>query len=94
MARNLISDEEREFLDDFVRAVRGPAGRRARDHRRIMDGISWIERTGAPLARSAGGIRQVVKRLMPVPALDAGRTLGVDTRRSQRERYCPRHAAE
>ena len=47
MARNLMSDEEWEFFAEFVQAIRGPAGWRARDHRRIMDGIFWVARIGA-----------------------------------------------
>ena len=48
MARNLMSDEEWAFFEPFVRAARRPNGRKATNHRLVMDGIFWIARTGAP----------------------------------------------
>ena len=32
----------------FLVAIRGIGGRRPSDHRRVLDGIFWIARTGAP----------------------------------------------
>ncbi|QYK43450.1 MAG: IS5 family transposase [Paracoccaceae bacterium] len=48
LARDLISDEEREFHERFVLAVRAPNGRRPASHRLVPDGIFWIPRTGFP----------------------------------------------
>lgn len=48
MARNLMSDEEWAFFEPFIVAIRGPGGRPASDHRRVLDGIFWIARAGAP----------------------------------------------
>ena len=42
-----MSDEEWAFFEPFV-MVRGPgSGRPPRDHRRVLDGIFWIARTGS-----------------------------------------------
>jgi len=43
-----MSDAERAFFEPFLAAVRQPNGRKAVDHRRVMDGVFWIARTGAP----------------------------------------------
>lgn len=48
MARLLMSDEEWTFFEPFLALVRGQGGRPAADHRRVLDGIFWIARTGAP----------------------------------------------
>ena len=48
MARNLISDEEWAFFERFILAARAPNGRKATNHRLVLDGIFWIARTGAP----------------------------------------------
>jgi transposase len=46
--RGLLSDEEWEFFRPFV-AKRGcSGGRPPRDHRRVLDAVFWIARTGAP----------------------------------------------
>ncbi|MCA6244656.1 MAG: transposase [Phenylobacterium sp.] len=47
MVRNLMSDEEWAFFAPFV-IEKGPRrGRRPRDHRRVLDGVFWIARTGS-----------------------------------------------
>ena len=47
MIRGLMSDEDWAFFEPFV-TVRGPgSGRPPRDHRRVLDGIFWIARTGS-----------------------------------------------
>lgn len=48
LARNLMSDEEWAFFEPFILAVRAPNGRKPVDHRRVLDGVFWIARTGAP----------------------------------------------
>ena len=48
MARLLMSDEEWTFFEPFLALVRGQGGRPAADHRRVLDGIFWIARSGAP----------------------------------------------
>ena len=48
LARNLISDDEWAFFEGFIRAVRHPNGRKASNHRLVLDGIFWIARTGSP----------------------------------------------
>jgi transposase len=48
MIRGLMSDEEWSIFEPFV-VVAGPKrGRPAQDHRRTLDGIFWIARTGSP----------------------------------------------
>ena len=47
MARLLMEDAEWRFFEQFILAVRGRGGRPASDHRRVLDGIFWIARTGA-----------------------------------------------
>jgi transposase len=47
MARGLMSDAEWAFFEPFLRGVRAPQGRRGRDHRRALDGVFWIARTGS-----------------------------------------------
>lgn len=48
LARDLMSDEEWAFLERFILAVHAPNGRKATNHRLVLDGIFWIARTGAP----------------------------------------------
>ncbi|WP_283178810.1 transposase [Gemmobacter sp. 24YEA27] len=43
-----ISDDEWTFFEGFIRAARHSNGRKPADHRLVLDGISWITRTGAP----------------------------------------------
>jgi transposase len=47
MARDLMSDAEWALFEPFLRAVRAPQGRPASDHRRVLDGVFWIARTGS-----------------------------------------------
>ena len=47
MARGLMSDAEWAFFEPFLDAVRAPQGRRGGDHRRVLDGVFWIARTGS-----------------------------------------------
>ena len=48
MVRGLMSDEEWAFFAPFVLASGGKSGRPPADHRRILDGVFWIARTGTP----------------------------------------------
>ena len=43
-----MSDEEWAFFERFILAVRAPNGRKASNHRVVLDGIFWIARTSAP----------------------------------------------
>lgn len=47
MVRGLMSDTEWAFFEPFVVVSGSRSGRPPRDHRRILDGIFWIARTGA-----------------------------------------------
>ena len=47
LARLLMADEEWVFFEAFILAIRGRGGRPASNHRRVLDGIFWIARTGA-----------------------------------------------
>lgn len=47
MARLLMDDAEWAFFEQFIVSVRGRGGRRASNHRLVLDGIFWIARTGA-----------------------------------------------
>lgn len=48
MARHLMSDDEWAFFEGYILAVRAPNGRKGVTHRLVLDGVSWIERTGVP----------------------------------------------
>ncbi len=48
MIRGLMSDEEWEIFEQFVVPNVPGKGRSAQDHRRVLDGIFWITRTGSP----------------------------------------------
>ncbi len=48
MVRGLMSDEEWGFFGPFVIAGGPLSGRPPDDHRRVLDAIFWIARTGAP----------------------------------------------
>jgi transposase len=48
MVRNLMSNAEWAFFEPFVSSKGPKSGRPAADHRRVLDGIFWIARTGAP----------------------------------------------
>ena len=43
-----MTDEEWSFFAPFVIATGGKRGRPPEDHRRVLDGVFWIARTGAP----------------------------------------------
>ena len=47
LARLLMSDDEWGFFEAFILAIRGRGGRPASNHRRVLDGVFWIARTGA-----------------------------------------------
>ena len=48
LARKLMSQAEWMFFEPFLLAIRGAGGRPPSDHRRVLDGVFWIARTGAP----------------------------------------------
>ena len=48
MIRGLLTDEEWSFFEPFLVSVSPLGGRPARDHRRVLDAIFSIARTGAP----------------------------------------------
>jgi len=48
LVRGLLSDEEWAFFAPFVIEIGPLRGRPPRDHRRTLDAIFWIARTGAP----------------------------------------------
>lgn len=48
LARDLMSDEEWVLHERFILAARAPNGRKPLNHRRVLDGIFWIARTGSP----------------------------------------------
>ena len=57
-----MSDDEWEIFRQFVLPSVPSKGRPAKDHRRTLDGIFWICRTGAPwrdLPQSLGDFRTV-----------------------------------
>jgi transposase len=43
-----MTDEEWAFFEPLVIARGGRSGRPPQDHRRILDGIFWVARTGVP----------------------------------------------
>ena len=48
MSRRDLTNEEWEKLAPLLPEQKGRTGRPAHDHRRILNGILWILRTGAP----------------------------------------------
>jgi transposase len=46
LIRRLLSDKEWECLEPFVALSGALSGRKPRNHRRVLDGIFWIARTG------------------------------------------------
>lgn len=48
MKRGELSDEQWEKLKGLLPARKPARGRPSHDHRRIVNGILWIDRTGAP----------------------------------------------
>lgn len=48
MNRGDLTDRQWERLRSWLPAQKPPVGRPAEDHRRIVNGILWILRTGAP----------------------------------------------
>jgi transposase len=48
LALKLMSDAEWAFFEPFIVAIRQPNGRKPADHRRVLDGVFWVARTGAP----------------------------------------------
>jgi transposase len=52
--------------------------------RRVLNGIFWVLRSGAPLARSAGQLRPVHHLLQSLRSLATGGRLGWNNERSGR----------
>jgi transposase len=48
LVRGLMTDDEWVFFEPFLTGRSEQGGRPARNHRRVLDGIFWIARTGAP----------------------------------------------
>jgi transposase len=48
MIRGLLTDEQWAFFEPFVIEKGALSGRPPRDHRRTLDAVFWIARTGAP----------------------------------------------
>ena len=48
MVRGLLSDEEWAFFAPFVIETGPKRGRPPADHRRVLDAVFWIARTGSP----------------------------------------------
>lgn len=48
MVRGLMTDEEWAIVEPFLATPSSRGGRPPNDHRRTLDGIFWICRTGAP----------------------------------------------
>lgn len=48
MVRGLMTDEEWAFFGPFLIENRSRGGRPPSDHRRVLDAVFWIARTGAP----------------------------------------------
>jgi hypothetical protein len=46
--------------------------------RRVLNGIFWVLRSGAPMARPASGVRSVYHLLQPLRSLASSRRLGAD----------------
>jgi transposase len=46
--RGLLTDEQWAFFEPFVIETGALSGRPPRDHRRTLDAVFWIARTGAP----------------------------------------------
>jgi transposase len=46
--RGLLTDEEWELLAPFVAKAGPQGGRPPQNHRRVLDAIFWIDRTGTP----------------------------------------------
>jgi transposase len=48
LIRGLLTDEQWAFFEPFVIETGALRGRPPRDHRRTLDAVFWIARTGAP----------------------------------------------
>ena len=48
MLPGLMTDQEWEIIEPFLTTPSSHGGRPPRNHRRLLDGILWIRRTGAP----------------------------------------------
>jgi len=46
--RHALTDQQWERLQPLLPPQKPPTGRPAADHRRVLDGILWLLRTGAP----------------------------------------------
>ena len=48
MIRGLLTDEEWQIIEPFLTTPSSRGGRPPQNHRRVLDGVLWILRTGAP----------------------------------------------
>jgi len=78
--RGRLSDAEWAFFEPFVTEAGPLRGRPHRGHRRTLDAIFWMARTGAPwrdLPEELGNWNSVSS---PVRSLDSERAVGPDAR--------------
>ena len=57
MIRGLMTDDEWAYFEPFL--IHCGGGRPPRNHRRVLDAVFWLMRTGRTVARPAGELRQL-----------------------------------
>ena len=83
MIRSRLSDDESAFFEPFVTESGPLRGRPPRDHRRTLDAIFWIARTGAPWRDLPEELGQLELGASPLPPLDRERVVGLDAGRQR-----------
>lgn len=73
--RGELTDAAWERISPFL-PENGGRGKQWGDHRRVINGILWRLRIGAPLAGGSGTLRPVANLLRPLRSLAARRDLG------------------
>ena len=67
--RGDLTNEQWERIEPLLPKVKTKRGRPAQDHRKLLNGVVWVLRTGAPWRRHAGTVWEVDHDLQPFPAL-------------------------
>ena len=70
-----MSDEESAIFEPFLASL-AEGGRAPKNHRKVLDGVFWMNRTGAPLARYTRGTGQLELGAQAVSQLVSLRRVG------------------
>ena len=85
MARKLLTNRQWKLICPLLPGKPTDPGRTGADNRRTIEGILWVMRTGAPVARPAALLRQLEYSPSPIPPVGQSRRVRPHLRGKPRE---------